>query len=255
MGEGKVTETILRESIMAAQKVALVTGANKGIGLETVRQLAPHGFTVLLAACDPKKGEAVAESLRKEGLDVQFLKLDVTSESDRKAAAKFIAETYGKLDVLINNAGVLEHGYATPSKVPLDVIRKTFETNVFALIALTQELLPLIKKSDAGRIVNLSSILGSVATNASGQIGDFKLVGYNASKAAVNVFTVLLAQELKATTVKVNAAHPGWVKTDMGTDAAPMEVIDGAKTSVRLATLPADGPTGGFFHMTDSLPW
>ncbi|MDB5312663.1 MAG: short-chain dehydrogenase/reductase [Gemmataceae bacterium] len=240
---------------MSAKKVALVTGANKGIGYETIRQLAPHGFTVLLAARDPAKGEAAAEKLRKEGHDVRFLKLEVTSDADRKAAAKTIADTYGKLDVLVNNAGVLEHGYTTPSTVPVDVIRQTFETNFIALIALTQELLPLIKKSDAGRIVNLSSILGSVTANATGQVGEFKLVGYNASKAAVNVFTVLLAQELKGTAVKVNAAHPGWVKTDMGTDAAPLEVADGAKTSVRLATLPADGPTGGFFHLNEAQPW
>ncbi|HJZ56875.1 MAG TPA: SDR family oxidoreductase [Gemmataceae bacterium] len=240
---------------MSAKKVALVTGANKGIGLETVRQLAPLGYTVLLAARDSARGEAPAAQLRKQGHDVQFLKLDVGSDADRKAAAKFIADTFGKLDVLINNAGVLEHGYTTPSTVPVDVIRKTFETNFFSLIALTQELLPLVKKSPAGRIVNLSSILGSVTANATGQVGDFRLVGYNASKAAVNVFSVLLAQELKDTAVKVNAAHPGWVKTDMGTDAAPLEVVDGAKTSVRLATLPADGPTGGFFHLNDPLPW
>lgn len=240
---------------MTTKKVALVTGANKGIGLETVRQLAPLGYTVLLAARDPQKGEAAAEGLRKGGLDVHFLKLEVTSDADRKGAARFIADTYGKLDVLVNNAGVLEHGHTTPSAVPVDVVRQVFETNFFALIALTQELLPLVKKSDAGRIVNLSSILGSVNANATGQVGEFKLVGYNASKAAVNVFTVLLAQELSGTSVKVNSAHPGWVKTDMGTDAAPLEVVDGAKTSVRLATLPADGPTGGFFHMNDTLPW
>jgi NAD(P)-dependent dehydrogenase (short-subunit alcohol dehydrogenase family) len=240
---------------MAAKKVALVTGANKGIGYETIRQLAPLGFNVLLAARDAAKGEAAAAKLRAEGHDVRFLKLDVTADADRKAAAKFIADTYGKLDVLVNNAGVLEHGYTTPSTVPQEVLRRTFETNFFSLIALTQELLPLVKKSDAGRVVNLSSILGSVTANARGEIGDFKLVGYNASKAAVNVFTVLLAQELAGTNVKVNAAHPGWVKTDMGTDAAPLEVADGAKTSVRLATLPADGPTGGFFHLNDPLPW
>jgi NAD(P)-dependent dehydrogenase (short-subunit alcohol dehydrogenase family) len=240
---------------MATKKIALVTGANKGIGLETVRQLAPLGFTVLLAARDPAKGEAAAEKLRKEGLDVQFLKLDVTSDADRKAAARTIAERYGKLDVLVNNAGVMAETATKPSQVALEEVRETFETNFFALVALTQELLPLLKKSDAGRIVNLSSALGSLAANAAGQTGDYTLLGYNASKAAVNMFTVLLAKELAGTPVKVNAAHPGWVKTDMGTDAAPMEVRDGAKTSVRLATLPADGPTGGYFHMADRLPW
>jgi NAD(P)-dependent dehydrogenase (short-subunit alcohol dehydrogenase family) len=243
------------EIVMSTKKLALVTGANKGIGYETARQLAANGFTVLLAARDPARGEAAAERLRKEGHDVRFLKLDVTSDADRKAAAKFIAENHGKLDVLVNNAGVMTESTAKPSEVALDQVRSAFEANFFALVALTQELLPLLKKSDAGRVVNLSSVLGSLAANAAGEVGEFTLLGYNASKAAVNMFTVLLARELAGTKVKVNAAHPGWVKTDMGTDAAPMEVTDGAKTSVRLALLPADGPTGGFFHMNDRLPW
>ncbi len=240
---------------MSAKKVALITGANKGIGFETARQLGRLGYTVVLGARDLSKGQAAAEKLREEGVDARPLKLEVTSEADRKAAARWLLQEFGRLDVLVNNAGVLEHGYTTPSSAPLDVVRRTFETNFFALVALTQELLPLVRKSDAGRIVNLSSALGSLAANAAGQVGDFTLLGYNASKAAVNMFTVQLARELSGTPVKVNSAHPGWVKTDMGTAAAPMEVVDGAKTSVRLATLPADGPTGGFFHLNDTLPW
>lgn len=237
------------------RKVALVTGANKGIGLETARQLAALGYTVLVGSRDAQRGAEAAESLRKAGLDVRPVTLEVTSEADRKAAAGHIAETFGRLDVLVNNAGVLLDFGKKASEVPVDLLRRTFETNVFALIALTQELLPLLKKSPAGRIVNVSSGLGSLTLNAAGQTGGFDLVAYNASKAAVNMFTVLLAAELKGTPIKVNAGHPGWVKTDMGGQDATLEVADGAKTSVRLATLPADGPTGGFFHLDQTLPW
>ena len=136
-------------------------------------------------------------------------------------------------------------------------IRKTFDTNFFNLVELTQILLPLIEKAPAGRIVNLSSILGSLELHASpgSPIYDMKGFAYDVSKTALNQFTVHLAHALKGTNVKVNSAHPGWVKTDLGTDAAPMEVVDGAKTSVWLATLPADGPNGGYFHMQDRLPW
>lgn len=239
---------------MSVQPVALVTGANTGIGKETARQLAARGYTVLLAARDPKKGEAAAAELRAGGGDVRFVKLEVTDAADRRAVAAHIANEFGRLDALVNNAGVLPDRGTQPSTVPVDVLRQTFETNFFAVVALTQELLPLIRKSSAGRIVNLSSQLGSLTLNENAD-PDWRLAGYNASKAAVNMFTVLLAAELAGTPVKVNAAHPGWVKTDMGTDAAPMDVTAGARTSVRLATLPADGPTGGFFHNDDRLPW
>lgn len=240
---------------MSAKPVALVTGANKGIGKETARQLAAKGYTVLLAARDPQKGEAAAAELRAAGGDVRFVKLEVTDAADRAAVAAHIEREFGRLDVLVNNAGVAPEGGQPASRVPVELVRQTFETNYFALVALTQELLPLVKTSAAGRIVNLSSGLGSLTLNAAGQNGDWKLAGYNASKAAVNMFTVLLAAELSGTAVKVNAAHPGWVQTDMGGTAAPLDVVAGARTSVRLATLPADGPTGGFFHGDDRLPW
>jgi NAD(P)-dependent dehydrogenase (short-subunit alcohol dehydrogenase family) len=141
--------------------------------------------------------------------------------------------------------------------VPDDVIRKTFDTNFFSAISVTKAFLPLLKKSDAGRIVNVSSILGSLALHASegSPIYEAKALAYDASKAALNAFTIHLAHELKGTKIKVNSAHPGWVKTDMGTDAAPMDIVDGAKTEVELATLSADGPTGGFFHMGEAISW
>jgi NAD(P)-dependent dehydrogenase (short-subunit alcohol dehydrogenase family) len=241
------------------KKVALVTGANKGLGLEMARQLAKKGVPVVLGARDAKKGEAAAQKLRDEGLDVQFLKLDVTNKEDRSAAVSFLDKKFGRLDILVNNAGIsLEpFGQTKPSSTSEDILQRTFDTNFLAPIALTQALLPLIKKSDAGRIVNMSSILGSQTLHAdpNGPIYDFKAFAYDASKAALNSFTIHLAYELKDTNIKVNSAHPGWVKTDMGTDAAPMEIPEGGKTGVELALLGADGPTGGFFHLGKPLPW
>ena len=240
--------------------VALITGANKGIGLETVKQLAETGVNVLLGARDLAKGEAAAAPLKAAGLDVHAVKIDVDSDADRKAIAAYIEKEYGVLDILINNAGVLLDGMGVGNKTSTtsqEMLSQTFQTNVLAPVALTQELLPLLRKSAAGRIVNLSSILGSNTLHATkgSPIYEAKTFSYDLSKAALNSFTIHLAHELAGTAIKVNSAHPGWVKTDMGTDAAPMEIPDGAKTSVWLATLPADGPSGGFFHMQDTLPW
>jgi NAD(P)-dependent dehydrogenase (short-subunit alcohol dehydrogenase family) len=238
-------------------KIALVTGANKGIGLETSRQLAKLGFIVLMAARDESRGKEAAAQVAKEGGQEQFLKLDTANAADRAAAAGWITEKYGRLDVLINNAAVnLDREFKTTT-VSEDILRKTFDTNFFAVIALTQKLLPLLAKSEAGRIVNLSSNLGSLTQHSDprSQIYNVKLPAYDFSKTALNAFTVHLAHELKDTPIKVNSAHPGWVKTDMGGAGAPTQLIDGAKTSVQLATLPANGPTGGFFHLGERLPW
>ncbi len=241
-------------------KVALITGANKGIGLESAKQLAQQGITVLLGARDVAKGEAAAKTLQDQGLDVRAIKIDVGDAADRKAIAALIDKEFGALDILVNNAGVMLDHFPAPNETSTtsrEVLVETFETNLFAPVALTQELLPLIRKSAAGRIVNLSSILGSLTLHATkgSPIYDAKTFAYDTSKAALNSFTIHLAHELAGTAIKVNSAHPGWVKTDMGTDAAPMEIPDGAKTTVWLATLPEDGPTGGYFHMQDSLPW
>jgi NAD(P)-dependent dehydrogenase (short-subunit alcohol dehydrogenase family) len=243
---------------MNSKKIALVTGANKGIGFETARQLAAEGITVLLGARDEKRGLEAAEKLKREGLDIQFLKLDVNDPASQENAAKLIADKFGKLDILVNNAGVARDFNVPASKGTAEQWRETFETNLLSLISLTQRLLPLVKKSDAGRIVNLSSILGSLTLNSdpnSALGAQSSTTAYNASKAALNMFTVHLANELKGTPIKVNSAYPGWVKTDMGGEAAPLKPEEGAKTSVRLATLPKDGPTGGFFHNGDALPW
>ena len=240
------------------RKTALVTGANKGIGLETARQLAQKGFHVLLGARDEKRGRDAAAKLSGEKLSVEFIKLDVTSDADRRAVAAHIdAHHGGKLDVLVNNAAIAIDGKHKTTDVPLDILQKTFDANFFSMVALTQALLPSLRKSDAARIVNLSSGLASITLHSDPKwdFYDMKPLAYDASKTAVNAFTVHLAYELRDTAIKVNAADPGWVKTDMGSDAAPLEVEVGAKTSVRLATLGADGPTGGFFHQGERHPW
>src|SRR5262245_12694538 len=246
---------------MGEKKIALITGANRGIGFETARQLGQKGIKVLLGARSEKEGKEAAAKLKEEGLDVDFLLLDVSNENSQ-SAKKFIKENFGRLDILINNAGVnLEGTPGTPikpaSQTPLEVYRKTFDTNFFNLVALTQKLLPLIKQSDSGRIVNLSSILGSSTLQADPKsfIYDSKFPAYDISKAAVNSFTIHLAYELKDTPVKVNAVHPGWVKTNMGGESAPMEIEEGAKTSVAFALLADDGPTGKYVHLNEELPW
>jgi NAD(P)-dependent dehydrogenase (short-subunit alcohol dehydrogenase family) len=247
---------------MGEKKIALITGANRGIGLETARQLGQKGIKVLLGARSEKGGKEAAAKLKEEGLDVEFLLLDVSDEKTHAGAKSYIEEKFGRLDILINNAGVNLEGLPgnqikPASQLPLEVYRKTFETNFFSLVALTQKFLPLLKKSKSGRIVNLSSILASSTLHATpgSVIYDSKFPAYDISKTAVNAFTVHLAYELKDTAVKVNAAHPGWVKTDMGGESAPMEIEEGAKTSVSLALLPDDGPTGKYIHLGDELPW
>ena len=243
---------------MSSKKIALITGANKGIGLETARQLGQQGITVLVGARDEAKGNQAAEELRKAGLDAHGIVIDVNSTASIQKAAARIERDYGRLDILVNNAGVnLDDEKKKPSEQSLDVWRKTFETNLFGLIATTQAFLPLLRKSAGGRIVNLSSILGSIKLHATpgSPVYDMKVPAYNVSKSAVNAYTVQLAYELKDTTIKVNAAHPGWVKTEMGGEGATMDIPDGAKTSVALATIGVDGPNGAYLHMGETLPW
>jgi NAD(P)-dependent dehydrogenase (short-subunit alcohol dehydrogenase family) len=245
---------------MSDLKVALITGANKGLGLETGRQLGKLGYKVLLGSRDALKGEVAARVLREEGLSVKVVKLDVGKQTDIDSAAAMIEAEFGKLDVLVNNAGVMiEKGWTknTTSETTVENLRATFETNLFAVWAVTKAMLPLLKQSEAGRIVNVSSILGSVSLQATKGSPTYstKLFAYNASKAALNVLTISLAHELRGTKIKVNSAHPGWVKTDLGGSAAPMNVADGAKTEVELATLGEDGPTGGFFHAGKEIAW
>lgn len=246
---------------MASTFVALITGANKGLGLETARQLAAKGITVILGARDKAKGEAAAAELRKGGADAHAVALDVTNADTFGPAVRFVEQKWGRLDILVNNAGMSlagkPDGDGLPSAVSQRALREVFDTNFFGLIAVTQAFLPLVRKAPAGRIVNLSSILGSMAAHQdpASPIYGYLVTAYNTSKAAVNMYTVQLAHELRDTKIKVNAVHPGWVKTDMGGPQAPMELVDGAKTSVAMATLGADGPTGAYYHMEQSMRW
>jgi NAD(P)-dependent dehydrogenase (short-subunit alcohol dehydrogenase family) len=238
-------------------KIALVTGATRGIGLETVRQLASGGVHTLLAGRDPARTEQAARALQAEGLPVEPIVLEVTDEASIAAAAQQVEQAYGRLDILINNAGVLrDDDSLPPSAQTLQVWRGTFDTNLFGLIAVTQAFLPLLCKSDAGRIVNVSSILGSIALHVdpASPIYGYKIPAYNVSKTAVNAWTVHLAHELRDSPIKVNAIHPGSVKTDMNAGGS-LGLEQGASTSVAMALLDQDGPTGGFVHLGQTLPW
>lgn len=242
--------------LMTDNRVALVTGANKGIGFEICRQLAREGLAVLLGARDEAAGTAAAAQLTAEGLDVRFVLIDMEKPETFDSARELIDAEFGKLDVLVNNAAIsLEMGQTADSVSP-DMIRQTFDVNFFALIDLTQRLLPLIRKSPEGRIVNQSSVLGSLTVHSQPRspLEGLKALAYNSSKSALNAFTVHLADALKDTPIKVNSAHPGNVKTDMN-PWGTLSLEEGAKTAVDLALLPDDGPTGGFFFMEDRLPW
>jgi NAD(P)-dependent dehydrogenase (short-subunit alcohol dehydrogenase family) len=242
------------------KKIALVTGANRGIGFETARQLGQKGVTVIVGARKQSDAEETAAKLKAEGIDAHGVKLDVTRAEDRTSVAKYLADKFGRLDILINNAGIGSSDglmVKRTSAVTEQELHSIFDTNLFSVVYITRELLPLLKKSDAGRIVNLSSILGSLTLHAdpNSPIAGIKTFAYDASKTALNAYTIHLADELKDTAIKVNSAHPGWVKTEMGTDAAPMEIPDGAKTSVDLALIGPDGPNGRFIHLGEELPW
>ncbi len=235
-------------------KIALITGANKGIGLETARQLArDHGFTVLIGARDEKRGEEAAKSI---GDKAHVVRLDVTDGASVAEAARHIEEQFGGLDVLVNNAGIALDR-EPPSQLDLDTMRRTFETNVFGAFAVTQAMLPMLRKSAAGRIVNLSSTLGSLAQNSdpNWEHAEVNLAGYNSSKAALNMVTVTFAKELRDTPIKINSADPGYTATDLNGHQGTRTVEQGATAAVRLATLPDDGPTGGFFDENGPIAW
>jgi len=241
-------------------KVALITGANRGIGFETAKGLAALGITVILGTRDIIKGQAAAQQLQDLGFKAEAIEYDANQSQSADSVYEYIDEHYGKLDILVNNAGILQEqlmGKNNSTSVSTDVLQQTFQTNLFAVIALTQKLLPLIKKAPAGRIVNLSSILASLTLHSmpKSPIDPAKAFAYNATKTALNAYTIHLARELRDTNIKVNSAHPGWVKTSVGGDNAPMEVEDSAKTSIQLATLNDDGASGGFFHDGEALPW
>ena len=243
-----------------SNKVAFITGANRGIGFETAKRLGELGIEVVLGVRDLVKGLHAVEQLEELGITARALAYDAEKPETANAVYDYLEKNFGKLDILVNNAGIANEqlmGKNNSSTIQVDVLQQTFQTNLFSIIALTQKLLPLIKKAPAGRIVNLSSILGSLTLHSmpDSPIGPAKAFAYNSSKAALNAYTIHLAHELSDTNIKVNSAHPGWVKTDLGGPGAPMEIADSYKTSVYLATLAENGPTGGFFHEAEALPW
>ncbi|MGD0289417.1 MAG: SDR family oxidoreductase [Candidatus Binataceae bacterium] len=241
----------------SSNRIALITGANKGIGFEVARRLGMAGLTVMLGARKTGLGQAAAAKLRAENLDVRYVELDLVRPETIVATAALIATEFQRLDVLVNNAGINDPGDGPPGAVDLSVVRRVMETNFFGTLAVTQAMLPLLRKATAGRVVNVSSGLGSLAWNAdpNWEYAPVKLLGYNASKAAMNMLTVQLAYELRGTAIKVNSSNPGYTATDLNGHRGHQTVEEGAAETVRLALLPAAGPTGGFFETTGPDPW
>lgn len=237
-------------------KIALITGANKGIGLEIARQLGTQGITVLIGARDEKRGSEAAEKLQAENIDAHAVQLDVMNQESIDAAAKYIENQFGKLDILVNNAGIFIDN-APPSQLDMEILRRTYETNFFGVFAVTKAMLPLLRKAQAGRIVNISSGLGSLTQNSDPnyEFASAKTLAYHSSKTALNAMTVQFAHELKDTPIKVNSADPGYVATDINNYNGKRTVEQGATAAVRLATLPDDGPTGSFFDENGVVPW
>ncbi|MFJ4775548.1 SDR family oxidoreductase [Streptomyces sp. NPDC088762] len=244
-----------------SSRLALVTGANRGIGFETARQLAAAGIRVLLAGRDREAVTEAADTLRADGLAADALVLDVTDPESIRAAASEVGSVHGRLDILVNNAAIRIEEYGKqPSEQPIRQWRETFDTNLFGVVEVTTAFLPLLAGSPAGRIVNVSSLLGSLTTHSDPDSYAYSpmfksLPAYSASKSAVNSWTVHLAYELRDTPIKVNAVHPGYTKTAMNDGAGDLHVTDGARTSVAMALLDADGPTGTYTHSGQTIPW
>ena len=241
-------------------KVVLITGANKGIGFEVARQLGRSGFTILLGARDAARGEAAAAKLRAEGSDVRPVIADLDRASETATAlAGQIQKEFGHLDVLINNAGAfdLTGGDSPASTVSIDAMKRTFATNFFGTVEFTQAFLPLLRAAESASIINVSSGLGSIGLNndPASPFYAAKPLGYNASKAALNMFTVNLAWELRDTRVKVNSICPGFTATDLNNNTGTQTIEEGAIAIVRFAQQPDGGLTGGFFHKDGTYPW
>ncbi len=231
------------------KRVALVTGANRGIGFEICRQLGAAGYKVVLTARDAERGARAEAILRDEGLDVLFRQLDVEDRLSGEDAAAFVGEKIGRLDALINNAAVAIDSEDSLATVDLDVLRKTLEINLVGALNCSQVFLPIMKAQGYGRIVNVSSGRGSFSKLAAGG------PCYRISKTALNALTVILADEVKDTNILVNVMTPGWVRTRLGGLQAPRSTVEGAETAVWLAMLPDDGPRGRFFRDREEFPW
>ncbi len=243
---------------MTTAKIALVTGGNKGIGFEISRNLSRAGCTVLLGARNAERGRQAVRRLEEAGTgDVQFIEIDVTRQDTIRGAAQMIESRFGRLDILINNAGINRRGDGLPGAADPDVVQEIFGTNFFGALRVAQAMLPLLHKSAAGRIVNISSGLGSLTFNSDPSWSGYntKLIGYNASKAALNMLTVQLAYELRSTRIKVNSANPGYTKTDLNDNMGTQPVEVGAIEATRLALLDDNGPTGQSFSKDGPDPW
>jgi NAD(P)-dependent dehydrogenase (short-subunit alcohol dehydrogenase family) len=239
------------------KRIALVTGANKGIGLEIARQLAQAGVSVIIGARDAERGNAAVLNLSSQGLDATSVQLDLLDEASIDAAAATISDLYGRLDILINNAGIVDWTDGAPSRASRQAVRRTVETNFFGTLAVTQAMLPLLWKSTAARIVNLSSTLGSLASNGdpSSPYYSSQLIGYNASKAALNMLTVQLSEELRDTPHVVNSISPGYAKTDLTGNKGFITAEQAAKTPVQFALLEDDAVSGRFVDADGEIAW
>lgn len=238
-----------RKSAGGDSPVAFITGGNRGIGLEICRQLGRKGVRIVLGARDPIKGKNAESMLQKEGLSVIFYPLDVTEPENIRRAALFVENEFGRLDILINNAGILIDRTKNGTNVSADLLRKTLETNVYGPLLLCQAFVPLLKKSREGKIINLSSAQGSFSQMGSGQ------PAYRISKAGIDALTCILADELQESGIRVNAATPGWTRTDMAGSQASLSVEEGADTIVWLALHPEGGPSGQYFEKRKSRAW
>ena len=243
---------------LQAVKTALITGANKGIGKDSARQLATHGYQVYIGSRDEARGQAAVDELRASGLkDVHLLVIDVTSDDSVKKAFETLSTKISALDVLVNNAGVAEAGLKLPLEESITEVIATYEVNVFGLIRVTNAFIPLLKKSLSGHVINVSSALGSLEllSNPTSPYYGFNCLGYNSSKSAVNQITISYAKALKEFGIKVNATHPGYVATDINGNTGTLTVAEGAKSTVDLVLQGADGPTGTFSDKDSKLPW
>lgn len=235
---------------MEMPKIAVVTGASRGLGRATARQLCAKGHLVIATARNASALATLGAELSAPGQHIECHVLDVTDDGSVDALRDWIGERFGRIDVLINNAGVSIEPYETSVlEVPLDILSATLQTNLFGVLRVTQALLPLMRQSRAGRVVNLASGLGQLDGMA------FGVPAYRISKTAVNALTRVLAAELADTSIKVNSVCPGWCRTDLGGPKAPRSADEGADTIVWLATLPSDGPSGGFFRDRKPIPW
>lgn len=242
---------------MTTKKVALVTGANKGIGLEIARQLAQAGIKVLLGARDGARGQQAAAGLASDGLDVEAVSIDLNDEKTIAATVETITGRYGRLDILVNNAGIVDAEDGPPSVGGVAAARRLMETNFIGTLAVTQAMLPLLRQSQAGRIVNLATTLGSLSINGdpASPYYEARLIGYNASKAALNMLTVQLAAELKGTQIVVNSVAPGYVKTDLTGGHGFMTAEEGARLPVEYALLGDGAVSGRFVEPAGNAPW